>query len=105
MTEVRIGRNVAIGNYVLIMDSDFHAVNDHRESGKSAPVIIEDDAWIAARVTILKGVRIGKGAVIAAGAVVTKDVSPRTLVGGVPARVLRTLPEANTADETEQTAE
>ena len=90
-SEVRIGKNVAIGNYVLIMDSDFHDVDDHRKAGKSAPIIIEDDVWIAAKVTILKGVRIGQGAVVAAGAVVTKDVPPRSVVGGIPARVLRML--------------
>ncbi|MDX1935129.1 MAG: acyltransferase [Capsulimonadales bacterium] len=87
--EVRIGRNVAIGNYVLIMDSDFHNVDDHRQAGKSAPIVIEEDVWIAARVTVLKGVRIGRGAVVAAGAVVTKDVPAYTLVAGVPAKPLR----------------
>jgi len=53
------------------------------------PVVIEDDVWIAARSIILPGVTIGKGAVIAAGAVVTKDVPPYTVVGGVPARKIK----------------
>jgi acetyltransferase-like isoleucine patch superfamily enzyme len=88
---IRIGKNVAIGNYSLIMDSDFHAIENHTDAGASAPVIIEDDVWIGARVTILKGVQIGHGAVVAAGAVVTKNVASRTLVAGVPARVIREL--------------
>jgi acetyltransferase-like isoleucine patch superfamily enzyme len=50
--------------------------------------IIEDDVWIGARAIILKGTRIGRGSVIAAGAVVVKDVEAYTIVGGVPARVL-----------------
>lgn len=53
------------------------------------PVVIEDDVWIGARVTILPGCHIHKGSVIAAGAVVTQDVEPFAIVGGVPARVLK----------------
>jgi maltose O-acetyltransferase len=88
---VSIGRDCLIGNYVIVMDSDFHDVYDRAKAGKAAPIIIEDEVWLAARTTVLKGVRIGKGAVVAAGAVVTKDVPPRTLVAGVPAKVIRTL--------------
>jgi len=54
-------------------------------------IVIEDDAWIGAGAIILDGVRVGKGAVVAAGAVVTQDVPPHTIVGGVPAKVLRTI--------------
>jgi acetyltransferase-like isoleucine patch superfamily enzyme len=57
------------------------------------PIRIEDGVWIGSRVTVLPGVTIGAGAVIAAGAVVNRDVPPDTLVGGVPARVLRHLDE------------
>lgn len=57
----------------------------------SAPITIEDGCWIGASVTILPGVRIGKGCVIAAGAVVTHDVEDNTLVGGVPAKVIKEL--------------
>jgi GT2 family glycosyltransferase/acetyltransferase-like isoleucine patch superfamily enzyme len=88
---VRIGRNVRIAPYTLIMDSDFHDIQEHSSEGRSAPIIIEDDVWIASRVTILKGVTIGRGSVVSAGAVVTKNVPPYTLVGGVPARVLKEL--------------
>ncbi len=54
-------------------------------------IIVEDDVWIGAGAIITDGVRIGQGAVVAAGAVVTKDVPPHTVVGGVPARVIKTI--------------
>jgi len=54
-------------------------------------IIVEDDCWIGAGAIILDGVRIGRGAVVAAGAVVARDVPPHTLVGGVPARILKTI--------------
>lgn len=92
--KVHIGHNCAIGNYSLIMDSDFHNIDDHTKPAVPEPVIIGDNVWIGARVTILKGVTIGDGAVVAAGAVVTKDVPARTVVGGVPAKVIRTLDPA-----------
>ena len=58
---------------------------------RTAPVVIEDDAWIGFKATVLKGVRIGRGAVVAAGAVVTKDVPPFSVVAGNPAKVIKTL--------------
>lgn len=90
-TNVYIGNNVRIAPYTIILDDDFHDVNDHFGDGKSAPVYVSDDVWIGTRAMILKGVKIGKGAVVAASAVVTKDVPPYTLVGGVPARIIRSL--------------
>lgn len=85
---ITIGKGVAIGDGVLIRDTDDHDLcyDGYR---KSAPVVIGDHVWIGQRATILKGVTIGDGAVIAAGAVVTKDVPANTVVGGVPARVLK----------------
>lgn len=88
---VEIGANVRIAPYTIILDSDFHNVNDHFADGMTKPVIIEDDVWVATRSTILKGVRIGKGAVVATGAIVTKDVAPYTLVAGVPAVFIKNL--------------
>lgn len=88
---VKIGENVRIAPYTIILDSDFHDVKDHFADGSSKPIIIEDDVWLATRSTILKGVRIGKGAVVATGAVVTKDVPPYCVVAGVPARVIKKL--------------
>lgn len=56
---------------------------------KTAPIQIGNHVWIGARAIILKGVTIGDGVVVAAGAVVTKDVPPNTLVGGVPAKIIK----------------
>lgn len=88
---VQIGENVRIAPYTIILDSDFHDLKDHFADGESRPVIIEDNVWLATRSTILKGVRIGKGSVVAAGAVVTKDVPPNCVVAGVPARVIKQI--------------
>ena len=88
---VKIGARCAIGNQVLVMDTDFHSIEDHTQPGIARPVVIEDDVWLSARVIVLKGVTIGRGAVVAAGAVVTKDVPPYTLVGGVPAKFIRSM--------------
>ena len=55
------------------------------------PIIIEDDVWIGSGAIITQGVRVGKGAIIAAGAIVTKDVEPFSVVGGVPAKLIKRL--------------
>jgi acetyltransferase-like isoleucine patch superfamily enzyme len=86
-----IGQNVRIAPYTIIMDSDFHDINNHFADGASKAIIISDDVWIATRSMILKGVTIGKGAVVAAGAVVTRDVPDYTIVAGVPAKVIKKL--------------
>ncbi len=113
-TKIWVQSGVTIGNYVLIahrvdiIDNNSHSLDwrDRREDAHdvfergrkldvskvaAAPIVIEDDVWIGARSTILKGVRIGRGAVVAAASVVTRDVAPFTLVGGNPARVIRQL--------------
>lgn len=59
------------------------------ETPSNGPIIVDDDVWIGYRATILSGVHIGQGAIIAAGAVVTKDVPPYSIVGGVPARIIK----------------
>ncbi len=60
---------------------------------KPAPVIIGENVWIRANVTVVPGVTIGKNAIIAAGAVVTKDVDSNTVVGGVPAKLIKIIRE------------
>lgn len=86
-SSITIGHGIAISSGVTIRDSDNHSINGN--TAISAPIVIEDHVWIGLNATILKGVRIGSGAVIAAGAVVTADVPANTLVGGVPAKVIK----------------
>ena len=97
---IRIGRNCAIAEGVHIMDNtwhsiDFLAANGLKVSQERAsrdnirPVIIGDNVWIATNAMVLPGVNIGDGAIIASGAVVTKDVPSHCLAAGVPARVVR----------------
>jgi maltose O-acetyltransferase len=82
-----IGNNVDIAQETNIWTLEHNVHDDyHRDQGSN--VIIEDYAWIASRVTILPGVTIGRGAIVAAGSVVTKDVPPMAIVGGIPAKVI-----------------
>jgi acetyltransferase-like isoleucine patch superfamily enzyme len=89
---LHIGERVMIGPYCYFTDAD-HSV----ESGSSVqsqpmrhqPLVIEDEAWIGAHVTVLPGVRIGRGAVIGAGSVVTRDIPAMAIAYGSPARVTR----------------
>ena len=82
-----IGDNVDIAQDVFIL-TEQHDQNDDMHSLVKKSVHIDDYVWIATRATILPGTDIGKGAVVACGAVVTKDVAPMTVVGGVPARYI-----------------
>ncbi|WP_158596387.1 acyltransferase [Prosthecochloris sp. ZM_2] len=89
---VTIGDNVRIAPYTIIIDNDYHKVDDHfSDEGSRAGIVIEDNVWIAMDARILKGVRIGEGAVVALGALVTRDVPPWSVVAGVPAKVIKTL--------------
>lgn len=81
---IQIGRDVNIGSETVMMTAK-HRVQDPDFVDDYAPIVIGDRAWIAIRATILGGVTIGEGAVVAAGAVVTRDVAPYTIVGGTPA--------------------
>jgi carbonic anhydrase/acetyltransferase-like protein (isoleucine patch superfamily) len=90
---VRIGDGVRIGHDVTLLTVN-HAIGEqHLRSGLSEfkGIEIGNGTWIASRVTVLPNVRLGAGSVVAAGAVVTRDVPDNTLVAGVPARVIRTL--------------
>ncbi len=88
---ITIGDDCAIAGDVLIQDTDFHPILDEKGNEKpvSKPIVIGNHVWICAKATILKGVTIGDGAIIAAGAVVTKDVPARCVVAGNPAKVVR----------------
>lgn len=102
------GQKLKIGNYcslaqevMFVLDADHYVdtistfpfkvkiMGQPLEGVSKGDIIVEDDVWIGYRSTILSGVRIGQGAVVAAGAVVTKDVPPYAIVGGVPAKVLK----------------
>lgn len=84
---IRIGNHVDIASEVMIYNSQ-HDINSEHFEAVSRPVTIEDYVFIGPRAIILPGVTIGKGGVVAAGAVVTKDVPPFMMVGGVPAQVI-----------------
>jgi len=90
--EVRIGKGVTFGPRSMVMDNNHRFDDPHvsvMDQGLSgSPVVIEDYVWIGGHAMVLPGVHIGKGAVVAAGAVVTKDVSAYAIVGGVPAKVI-----------------
>ncbi|WP_165962301.1 MULTISPECIES: DapH/DapD/GlmU-related protein [Arthrobacter] len=91
--EVRVGENVAIGPRTTILTST-HEIGEHKKRAGNAvarSVSIGDGAWIGANATILPGISIGSGAVVAAGTVVHKDVPGSVVVGGQPVRLIRNL--------------
>ena len=87
--EITIGDDVALANEVFVMDSNSHGVEGRPHV--EAPVRIGDGTWVGNRAMVLPGVTIGKRVVVAAGAVVTRDVPDDVLVAGNPARVVRAL--------------
>lgn len=90
---VTIGRNCLIGPNVMF-ETTGHSLVYVPNVGRSRftqPITVEDEVWIGAGVIILSGVTVGRGAVVAAGSVVSKDVSPMTLVGGIPAKVIKEI--------------
>lgn len=92
--KITIGNNVMIGPNVSIL-TPVHPIDpEERKSSnnqRNMPVIIEDDVWIATGAIIFPGITIGKGAVVGAGSVVTKDVEPYTVVAGNPARLIKKI--------------
>ena len=88
---ISIGANCLIAPFVYIVDSD-HKIDRqeliNRQGNSTSPILIGDDVWIGVGAKILKGVTIGEGAVVAAGALVKEDVEAYMIVGGIPARVL-----------------
>ncbi|MET0591480.1 MAG: hypothetical protein ABW133_02195 [Polyangiaceae bacterium] len=87
---VKVGDRVRMGPYAIVMDSDYHAAKDRGER-PTAPIIIEEDVWLAGRVSVLRGSRIGRGSVITAGSVVSGEIPAGVIAGGVPARVIRRI--------------
>jgi len=97
---VTIGERCLIASDVVILDDDGHPVDwrerhnhwpELPEDRLGAPIVIEDNVWIGTRAIILKGVRVGTGSVIAAGAVVTHNIPPHFLACGAPARLIRNI--------------
>ena len=84
---LRFGNNVSISPEVSLITSN-HLKDDPAFGIEDKPIVIEDYAWVGSRATVLPGVTIGKGAIVAAGSVVTKDVPAFAVVGGVPAKVI-----------------
>ena len=82
-----VGNNVDIAQEVCIW-TEQHDYNSPIYASVCKPVIIEDYVWVASRAIVLPGVTIGRGAVVASGSIVTKDVPPLAIVAGVPARVI-----------------
>ena len=86
--EIRIGEKVSISDEVVILTAD-HDVDSKNFVGRARKVVIEDFVWIGTRAMILPGVTIGKGAIIAAGTLVTKNVDSFAIVAGVPAKFIK----------------
>lgn len=92
--KITIGDRVSIGQQVMILTNSHHIGDEIRRAGslQSKPVSVGNGAWLSTRCTILPGVTIGEGSIVAAGAIVTKSVPPHVMVAGVPAKILRELP-------------
>jgi acetyltransferase-like isoleucine patch superfamily enzyme len=93
MQQVKIGNHVAVGSNSTIVDTEFHPSDPRQRAlapneGLSSPVVIEDNVFVGANCTILRGVTIGAGSVIGTGSVVTQNVVPGAVVFGNPARVV-----------------
>ena len=98
---ITIGNHVRIAAHtsIIAFNHNFENVDKkiNHQGYRAKGIVIEDDVWIASGVRILDGVRVGRGAVVGAGAVVNKDVEPYTVVGGVPAKILKQRDGRNVA--------
>ncbi|MCE7066129.1 acyltransferase [Dyadobacter sp. CY326] len=92
---ISIGQNVSISNDVIILTAD-HDMETLDLQGRTRAVVIQDYVWIGTRAMIMPGIVIGKGAIVAAGAIATKNVNPFDVVGGIPAKVIKRRPESET---------
>jgi len=107
-TKIELGDNVRIAGRALLagypghpLDPKDRALGLPESDDQVADIIIEDDVWLATGVSVMAGVRIGQGTIVAAGSVVTHDLPPMVLAGGIPAKVIRSL-SATTASPAEQ---
>ena len=102
--KVMLGPNVTVlgGNHNIGEVGRFMFDVKEKRPGDDQPVVIEDDVWVGAGATILKGVRVGRGSVVAAGAVVTSTVPPYSVVGGLPARMIKMRFDRATIEEHER---
>ncbi|MDU0967917.1 MAG: DapH/DapD/GlmU-related protein [Actinomycetaceae bacterium] len=89
---VFLGERVLVGHDVVFATVNHDLAPKRRGVLTTAPIHVGDDVWIGAKAVILPGVTIGEGAVVAAGAVITRDVEPYTVVGGVPAKAIKQVP-------------
>ena len=93
---ITFGNDVVVGHGVTFITAEHQIENAARRAGpvSGRPIVVQDGAWIGANSTVLPGVTIGRGAVVGAGSMVTKDISPNVVVVGVPAKVIRDLEDA-----------
>jgi acetyltransferase-like isoleucine patch superfamily enzyme len=97
---VKIGERVMVGSHTAISTvTHDHRVEDMFNSLVTAPIVLEDNVWVGTHAVILPGVTIGRGAVVAAGCVVTKDVPARAIVAGVPGRIVSHRPDGGDAPQ------
>ena len=88
---IYIGNDVLIGHNACLLTLNHEMEPENRADMHPKPIHIEDKVWLGSNVTVLPGVTIGEGAIVAAGAVVTKDVDSNTIVGGVPAKIIKRI--------------
>lgn len=88
---VTIGDGCQIGHNVVFATLNHELAPERRKTTRPAPIVLGKNVWIGSNATILQGVTIGDNAIVAAGAVVTKDVEPDTVVGGVPAKIIKRI--------------
>lgn len=91
---ITIKDGALIGHKVVMATVNHGIAPEKRQLNYPAPIVIGKNVWVGSNATILQGVTVGDDAIVAAGAVVTRDVAPGTIVGGVPARFLKTVVEA-----------
>lgn len=90
--KIIVGKNCMFANHIIVRTSDSHPIFDMvtgERINKAKDVVIEDNVWVAASTTIMKGVHIGMGSIVGYGSIVTKNVPQNTLVAGIPAKEIK----------------